>query len=209
MNVALKDEKGNRCGYQHCHNNQRVFEEKGSQVDSLTEGRAEITVTLLVEHGPKASNQLKPSDFVEEKVGFVIERIGDAHDLKVGDKFSAYYFMAQTEKKYPSCDVGNRPEYRVCGFELFLVLNYSQRLSFRHRIEGESNVWALNDRSIENKVHAAGHPFQVGCKADSKSQLSVVVVDYVRDGFVDGAIKFHVGAEIHFLDVEEGGINCE
>ena len=93
-----------------------------------------------MKHGPKASDWLELPDFIKEKVEFVVESIGKADDLKVGNELSAYHFMAQTQEEYHYSSVGNRPNYCLDIMELILVHHNSQRLSFRHRIEGESDI---------------------------------------------------------------------
>ena len=70
--------------------------------------------------------------------------------------------MAQTQEEDHYGGVGNCLEYCSDRIELILIHYNPQRLSFRHRIEGESNVGTLNNRGVEGEIHAAGHPFQVG-----------------------------------------------
>ena len=117
--------------------------------------------------------------------------------------------MAQTQEEYHYRSVGNRPSYCLDIMELILVHHNSQRLSFRHRIEGESDIWAFNDGGVKGEGHAAGHPFQVDWEVNSQSKFSAFAVCDVWNGFVGGAVELQVGAEVHFADVEEGRLNGE
>ena len=96
---GLENQEQNCYGYEDHKYDESVFEEEGSHVDPLAEGSRELTVLLLVEHGPVASDRLKSSDFVEEKVAFVVECIGQADYLKVGYELSAYNFMGQAQEE--------------------------------------------------------------------------------------------------------------
>ena len=96
---GLENQEQNCYGYEDHKYDESVFEEEGSHVDPLAEGSRKLTVVLLVEHGPVASDRLKSSDFVEEKVAFVVESVGQADYLKVGDELSSYHFMGQAQEE--------------------------------------------------------------------------------------------------------------
>ena len=111
----LEDQKQS-CGCNEKDGDWKVaFEEEGSGIDPLAEGRGESEVNFIVEKCPVTSRKLQSSDLVEEKEYSVVESVGEIYHLQTVGQLSSDQFVPQTGQKHSQRDVRKSLEDGVDG----------------------------------------------------------------------------------------------